>query len=191
MLRLLLVNDTDRPIGKLRDALEHAGYTVIAEVNGAAALLLAVEQQRPDVVIIDTESPSRDTLEQLAVMGHAAPRPVVMFADQHEPQVIRDAVAVGVTAYIVDHVTVEKLAPIIDVALARFEEEARLRKRLADAEQQLADRKLIDRAKGLLMDRRGLTEAQAFEALRSQAMKQGLRIAEVARQLLAMSDLLG
>ncbi|MGE8357646.1 MAG: ANTAR domain-containing response regulator, partial [Microvirgula sp.] len=108
-----------------------------------------------------------------------------------EPQAIRDAVAVGVTAYIVDHVTVEKLAPIIDVALARFEEEARLRKRLADAEQQLADRKLIDRAKGLLMDRRGLTEAQAFEALRSQAMKQGLRIAEVARQLLAMSDLLG
>ncbi|WP_432720710.1 ANTAR domain-containing protein [Jeongeupia wiesaeckerbachi] len=191
MLRVLLVNDTAKPIGELRDALEHAGYAVIAEVDGAAALLHAVESQRPDVVIIDTESPSRDTLEQLAVMGHATPRPVVMFADRSEPQVIRDAVGAGVTAYVVDHVSADKLAPIIDVALARFEEEARLKKRLFNAEQQLADRKLIDRAKGVLMDKRGLTEAEAFTTLRDQAMKQGIKIAEVARQLIAMADLLG
>ncbi|MCW3481326.1 ANTAR domain-containing protein [Neisseriaceae bacterium JH1-16] len=191
MLRILLVNDTDKPIGTLRDALAGAGYTVIAEVDGAAALLRAVEEQRPDVVIIDTESPSRDTLEQLAVMGHAAPRPVVMFADQREPQAIRDAVGAGVTAYVVDEVTADRLAPIIEVALARFEEETRLRKRLADAEQRLAERKLIDRAKGLLMDKRGLSETEAYELLRRQAMRQGERIAEVARQLIAMVDLLG
>jgi len=191
MLRILLVNDTDKPIGTLRDALACAGYTVIAEVDGAAALLRAVEEQRPDVVIIDTESPSRDTLEQLAVMGHAAPRPVVMFADQREPQAIRDAVGAGVTAYVVDEVSADKLAPIIEVALARFEEEARLRKRLADVEQRLAERKLIDRAKGLLMDKRGLSETEAYELLRRQAMRQGERIAEVARQLIAMAELLG
>ncbi|WP_200917474.1 ANTAR domain-containing response regulator [Jeongeupia sp. HS-3] len=191
MLRVLLVNDTAKPIGTLRDALACAGYTVIAEVNGAAALLHAVESQRPDVVIIDTESPSRDTLEQLAVMGHAAPRPVVMFADRCEPLAMRAAVSAGVTAYVVDHVGADKLAPIIDVALARFEEEARLKKRLANAEQQLADRKLIDRAKGILMDKRGLSEAEAFTTLRDQAMKQGIKIAEVARQLIAMADLLG
>ncbi|AOX99515.1 ANTAR domain-containing response regulator [Jeongeupia sp. USM3] len=191
MLRVLLVNDTAKAIGALRDALEHAGYTVTAEVTGAAALLRAVETQRPDVVIIDTESPSRDTLEQLAVMGHAAPRPVVMFADRGEPQLIRDAVGAGVTAYVVDHVGADKLAPIIELALARFEEEAKLKKRLADVEQQLADRKLIDRAKGILMDKRGLSEAEAFSTLRDQAMKQGIKIAEVARQLIAMSGLLG
>jgi len=191
MLRILLVNDTDKPIGTLRDALACAGYTVIAEVDGAAALLRAVEEQRPDVVIIDTESPSRDTLEQLAVMGHAAPRPVVMFADQREPQAIRDAVGAGVTAYVVDEVSADKLAPIIEVALARFEEEARLRKRLADVEQRLAERKLIDRAKGLLMDKRGLSETEAYELLRRQAMRQGERIAEVARQLIAIAELLG
>ncbi|MDN0082756.1 ANTAR domain-containing protein [Crenobacter sp. SG2305] len=191
MLRILLVNDTDKPIGELREALSRAGYAVVAEVDGAAALLRAVEELSPDVVIIDTESPSRDTLEQLAVMGHAAPRPVVMFADRSEPQAIRDAVGAGVTAYVVDHVTADRLAPIIEVALVRFEEEARLRKRLADAEQRLAERKLIDRAKGILMDKRGLSETEAYETLRRQAMRQGERIAEVARQLIAMADLLG
>ncbi|MDN0073772.1 ANTAR domain-containing protein [Crenobacter sp. SG2303] len=191
MLRILLVNDTDKPIGELREALSRAGYAVVAEVDGAAALLRAVEELSPDVVIIDTESPSRDTLEQLAVMGHAAPRPVVMFADRSEPQAIRDAVGAGVTAYVVDQVTADRLAPIIEVALVRFEEEARLRKRLADAEQRLADRKLIDRAKGILMDKRGLSETEAYETLRRQAMRQGERIAEVARQLIAMADLLG
>jgi len=191
MLRILLVNDTDKPIGELREVLSCAGYAVVAEVDGAAALLRAVEELSPDVVIIDTESPSRDTLEQLAVMGHAAPRPVVMFADKSEPQAIRDAVGAGVTAYVVDHVTADRLAPIIEVALVRFEEDARLRKRLADAEQRLAERKLIDRAKGLLMDKRGLSEAEAYETLRRQAMRQGERIAEVARQLITMAELLG
>jgi response regulator NasT len=190
MLRILLVNDTDKPIGELREALLAAGYMSITEVDSAARLLKAVDEQSPDVVIIDTESPSRDTLEQLAVMGHAAPRPVVMFADRGEPQLIRDAVSAGVTAYVVDHISTDKLAPIIEVALARFEEESRLRKRLADVEQQLSDRKIIDRAKGILMDKHTFSEAQAYEALRSQAMRQGLRLGDVARQVIAMTQFL-
>jgi response regulator NasT len=150
-----------------------------------------VAQQRPDVIIIDTESPSRDTLEQLAVMHAEAPRPVVMFSHDGDQQLIRAAVGAGVTAYVVDGLAPERLAPVVEVALARFAEESRLRQRLMEVEQQLADRKVIDRAKGVLMTKRQMTEAIAYETLRTQAMKQGAKLADVARQIIAMADLLG
>jgi response regulator NasT len=190
-LRVLLVHDTDRPIAPLLQALTTAGYDALEPVDGATALLLAVENARPDVIIIDTESPSRDTLEQLSVMGLAAPHPVVMFAAHGDLPVIKAAVSAGVSAYIVDTVTPEKLAPIIDMARVRFEEDRRLKQRLAEVEQQLSDRKLIDRAKGILMDKRRLTEAEAYELLRRQAMQQGLRVSEIARQLINAANLLG
>ncbi|MGI4981748.1 MAG: ANTAR domain-containing response regulator [Janthinobacterium lividum] len=190
MLRVLLAVDTDRSIAGMRDALQHAGYEVIAEVASARALLRAVETERPDVVIIDTESPARDTLEQLAAMNSAAPRPVVMFSGTGNAAIIRAAVSAGVTAYVVDGLSPERLAPILEVARARFDEESRMRQRLADAEQRLADRKLIERAKGIVMARRGLPEDAAFELMRNKAMQQGLKITDVARQLIAMSDLL-
>lgn len=190
-LRVLLVNDTGRSVDALHSALAQAGYEVLSEVNGAAALLHAVDRSRPDVVIIDTESPSRDTLEQLSVMGQAAPHPVIMFAAHGEMPEIKAAVEAGVTAYIVDSVTPEKLAPIINLARVRFAEDMRLRQRLASVEQQLAERKLIERAKGILMDKRRLSETQAYELLRSQAMEQGLRLADIARQLINTARLLG
>lgn len=190
-LRLLLVSDTERPMYQLRAALEQAGYQVIAQADGAAQLLAQVEAQRPDIVIVDTESPSRDTLEQLALMEQAAPRPVVMFAEHGELPCIQAAVRAGVTAYIVDHVTPQRLAPIIDMARVKFEEDAALKKKLADMERQLADRKLIERAKGMLMQRRRLSEEQAYALLRSEAMKSGLRLAELSRQLIHSSELLG
>ena len=190
-LRLLLVNDTDRPMAQLHAALEEAGYLVIAEAQGAAELLQLVESQAPDIIIIDTESPSRDTLEQLALMGHAAPRPVVMFAEQGELSAIQAAVSAGVTAYVVDQVVAKRLAPIIDMARVKFEEDARLKQRLVQMEQQLADRKLIERAKGILMERRQLSESEAYELLRSQAMQSGLKLAELSRQLINSSKLLG
>ncbi|GAB3245416.1 ANTAR domain-containing response regulator [Chitinimonas naiadis] len=191
MLRILLVNDTDKPIAELRQSLALQGYEILSVVATPHALLKVVEGERPDVVIIDTESPSRDTLEQLAVMNSAAPRPVVMFTHDADQQLIRAAVGAGVTAYVVDGLAPERLAPIIEVALARFAEESKLRNKLAEVEQQLADRKLVDRAKGVLMDKRQMSEAQAYETLRNQAMKQGSRLADVARQIIAMADLLG
>ncbi|WP_035059863.1 ANTAR domain-containing response regulator [Andreprevotia chitinilytica] len=190
MLRILLVNDTDKPIGELRQALASHGFEVLAVVGSPHALLAAVEGQRPDVVIIDTESPSRDTLEQLSVMNAAAPRPVVMFSADANQQLIRAAVGAGVTTYLVEGIAPEKIAPIVDVALARFAEESRLRQKLAEVEQKLSDRKLIDRAKGILMDKRQMTEAVAYETLRTQAMKQGSKLVDVARQIIAMADLL-
>ncbi len=191
MLRVLLVNDTDKPIAELCQALTEHGYEVLPLVANSRALSDAIKGEKPDIVIVDTESPSRDTLEQLALMHAAAPRPVVMFSHDADQQLIRAAVGAGVTTYVVDGLAPERLAPILEVALARFAEESRLRQRLADVERELSNRKLIDRAKGLLMDKRNMTEAQAYETLRTQAMKQGLKIAEVARQIIAMADLLG
>lgn len=191
MLRVLLVNDTEKPIGELRQALLAIGYRVLDEVVAAGALLKAVESQHPDVVIIDVDSPSRDILEQLAVMHRQAPRPVVMFSTDGDDQLIRSVVGAGVAAYVVDGLAPARLAPIIQVALARFEQQAHLRRKLDDVQQQLVDRKLIDRAKGMLMEKRGMSEAEAYAALRQQAMKQGLKLADVARQVIPLADLLG
>lgn len=189
-LRLLLVNDTDRPMRQLRDAFVDAGYLVIAQADGAAELLRLAESERPDVIIVDTESPTRDTLEQLALMERSAPRPVVMFAEHGGMAAIQAAVRAGVTAYIVDHVSAERLAPIIDMARVKFEEDAALKRKLADMERQLAERKLIERAKGILMRRRQLGEDEAYALLRGQAMKSGLRLADLALQLIHASELL-
>jgi len=143
------------------------------------------------LVIIDTESPSRDTLEHLAVMNKAAPRPVLMFSSDADQQLIRAAVGAGVTAYLVEGLAAERLAPILEVALARFAHEEQLRQRLAQVENELAERKMIDRAKRLLMDRRKMTEQEAYALLRKRAMDHGMKVAEVARQLVSMADLLG
>jgi two-component system, response regulator / RNA-binding antiterminator len=191
MLRVLLVNDTEKPIGELRAALQAAGYEVLEAVVGAEELLKAVESQQPDAVIIDVDSPSRDTLEQLAVMHRHAPRPVVMFSADGDDRLIRDVVAAGVTAYVVDGLTPARLAPILQVALARFEQQAHVRRQLGEVQQQLADRKLIDRAKGLLVEKRGMSEPEAYASMRQLAMRQNLKLVDIARQIIAMADLLG
>ncbi|MGN7918106.1 ANTAR domain-containing response regulator [Lysobacter antibioticus] len=191
MLRVLLVTDTDKPIGQLRNALLAAGHEVLDEVAATGALLRAVETQQPDVVIVDVDSPSRDSLEQLAMLHQHAPRPVVMFSADGDHQLIRAAVGAGVTAYVVDGLAPERLASIIQVALARFEQQLHIRRRLDDVQQQLLDRKLIDRAKGLLMEKRGMSESEAYAALRQQAMRQGAKLVDVARRIIAMADLIG
>jgi response regulator NasT len=191
MLRVLLVTDTDKPIGELRDALALLGYEMLPEAATPEALPSVVESERPDVVIIDTESPSRDTLEHLAVMNATAPRPVLMFSHDANQQLIRAAVGAGVTAYLVEGLAAERLAPILEVALARFAHEEKLRQRLAKAESELSERKIIDRAKRLLMERRKMSEHEAYAMLRKSAMDQGVKLAEIARRLVEMSDLLG
>ena len=191
MPRILLINDTAKPIGDLRAALVAAGHEVLDGIEGPTELLRAVEAHRPDVVILDVDSPSRDTLEQLAMLHRHAPRPVVMFSANDDEQLIRAAVGAGVAAYVVDGLAPSRLRPIIQLALARFEQDARLRQQLEGVQQQLQDRKAIDQAKGLLMEKRGMSEREAYAALRQQAMRQNLKLAELARRILSMADLLG
>ncbi|MDH5835009.1 ANTAR domain-containing response regulator [Luteimonas kalidii] len=191
MPRILLISDTAKPIGDLRAALVAAGHEVLDVVDGVATLLKVVEAHRPDVVILDVDSPSRDALEQLAMLHRHAPRPVVMFSANGDEQLIRAAVGAGVAAYVVDGLAPSRLRPIIQVALARFEQESQLRQQLEGVQQQLQDRKQIEQAKGLLMEKRGMSERDAYAALRQQAMRQNLKLADVARRILSMADLLG
>jgi len=190
-MRVLVVDESAERAEVLRDGLRRAGYEVSASLSSPLALLKTIDELQPDVIVIDTDSPSRDVLEHLVVMSERGPRPVVMFASDGAPEVIREAVRAGVSAYVVDGLDAARVKAIIDVAVARFEDFQRLRSELAEANLKLAERKLVERAKGILMKTRGLGEESAYALLRKSAMDRKLRIAEVARQLVDAANLLG
>jgi response regulator NasT len=190
MLRVMIVDDSEERSLYLRLMLEQVGYTVVAEVFEPRMIYDAVKTRAPDVIIIDTESPSRDTLEHVALLSERDPRPIVMFSSDRGSTAIRQAVQAGVSAYIVDGLAAERVKPIIEVAIARFESYQAVKTELAEVKTRLSDRKLIDRAKGVLMKARGLDENAAYAALRKLAMERSLSMGEVSRQLLAVSDLL-
>ena len=191
MLRVMLVEDSEERSLFLRLMLEEAGCQVVAEVFEPSRIYAAVKERSPEVIIIDTESPSRDTLEHVALLSETDPRPIVMFSTDAGSAAIRDAVRAGVSAYVVDGLTAERVRPIIEVAIARFEAWQAVKGELAKVKTQLSERKLVERAKGVLMKARALDEAAAYGALRKLAMERSLSIGEVSRQLLAVSDLLG
>jgi response regulator NasT len=142
------------------------------------------------VVIVDMDSPDRDTLEDMQRITSEQPRPIVMFVDETDSESIRTAVRAGVAAYVVRGASPERIRPVLEVACARFEEFQALKSELARAQSTLADRKVIERAKGILMEKRGLTEELAFSMLRTMAMKRGARIADVARHVLAAAEII-
>jgi len=189
-MRVLLIDESPERIAVLREGLEGAGYEVAAALASPLELLRAVEEVKPDVIIIDTESPSRDVLEHVVLITRDRPRPIVMFASDDAPETIRRAVRAGVSAYIVDGLDPARVKSIVDVAVARFREHQRLRTELAEANLKLSERKLVERAKGILMKARGMDEEQAFQALRRMAMDRGKRLVDIARQVIDMADLL-
>lgn len=180
-MRVLVVDESPERAEILREGLRRAGYEVTASLNSPVALLKTIDELKPDVIVIDTESPSRDVLEHLVVMSQHTPRPVVMFASDGAPETIREAVRAGVSAYVVDGLDRDRIKGIIDVAVARFEDFQRLREELADATLKLSERKVVERAKGLLMKTRGLDEETAFALLRKTAMDRKLTLVEVAQ----------
>jgi response regulator NasT len=189
--RVLVVDESPERGAVLRDGLEDAGYVVAGILSSPLELLEAVERLAPDVIIIDTDSPSRDVLEHLCVMGRDRPRPIVMFASDDDAATIREAVRAGVSAYVVDGLEPERVKTIVEVACARFEEFQRLRTELADANLRLSERKLVERAKGLLMKERGVDEQEAYQLLRTAAMNRGKRIGDIAQDVIAAVELLG
>jgi response regulator NasT len=190
-LRVLIVDESATRTGILRDGLARAGHEVAASLSSPLELLDAVERARPDVIIVDTDSPTRDVLEHLVVVSRDQPRPIVMFARDADAATIREVTRAGVSAYVVDGLDPARVRSIIEVAVARFEEFQRVREDLAQAQLKLRERKLVERAKGLLMKERGLDEDQAFHALRRLAMRRKLRLGELARQLVDAAELLG
>lgn len=190
MLRILVIDELQQRAADICRGLILAGHQVAAVLASASDLPEQVARIKPDVILIETEAPSRDTLEHIALMEQNAPRPVLVFARQSDTDLIRKAVAAGVSAYVVDGLDPARLKPIIDVALARFESHQALRQELADATRKLSDRKQVERAKGILMKSRGLDENAAHHALRKLAMDRGKPLGEVANDVIEMAKFL-
>jgi len=181
----------------LRIGLLESGFNLVASLPADVFLADRLSQLQPDMVIVDAESDARDALEHVVMATREAPRPIVMFTNDSDTSHVREAVAAGVTAYVVAGLAPERIRPILDVAMARFQHEQALHQALAETRSELdelsaelKDRKLIDRAKGLLMQRQGLNEADAYTKLRKTAMDKGLKLAEVAQRMLDVADLL-
>lgn len=186
----MLVDENSERSAPLRHFLREAGYEVVAHLAETVDLNAVVAELQPDVIIIDTESPRRDTLEQICVMSRDDPRPVVMFTHDGETEKIRAATQAGVTAYVVNGLDSNRLKPILDAAMVRFEEYHAMRSELESTATKLAERKEIERAKGILMKQRGLDEEAAFQAMRKLAMERGSKLGEIARQIVQAAELL-
>jgi response regulator NasT len=190
MLRVLVIDESESRAGEICAGLALAGHQVAALLPSCLDLSQRIQELGPDIILIQTDAPSRDTLEHLALAHETLPRPVVMFANKSDAGMIRKALKAGVSAYIVDGLAPARLAPIMDVAIARFEEYQSLRQELDTATRKLADRVVVDKAKGVLMKARGLDEDAAYKALRKLAMDRGKSLAEVAGDVLEMAKLL-
>lgn len=190
MLRVILVDNHLERSAPLKQSLSDEGYEVIAHLSDTADLDDAVTRLQPDVVIIDTNSPSRDTLENICVMSLNAPRPILMFSHDGDPAKIKAATQAGVSAYVVGTIPNERLKPVMDAAIARFDEFKALRNKLDEANTRLTERKVIERAKGLLMKQRGIDEDAAYGLLRNMAMKQNVRVAMLAEQIMQAAKIL-
>lgn len=190
MARILVIDESQHRAVEICTGLIQAGHQVAAVLPSAFELIERIEEIKPDIILIETESPSRDTLEHLGVMNREMPRPVVMFSQDGDSGTIRSAIQAGVAAYVVDGFDIGRLEPVVEVAIARFEQHQSLRRELAEASRKLSERKTIEKAKGILMKSRGLDEDAAYAALRKMAMEKSRPIGEVATNLIEMAQLL-
>jgi len=191
MLRVMLVDDSHEELVLLEEGLRAAGFDVVMATAAALALPERIAALEPDVIIIGTESPTRDVLEHISVMTAHNPRPIVLFTEDRAQPTIQAALKAGVSAYVVAGIQADRLQPILDVALARFEQERELREELHAARSKLADRKVIDRAKGILMAQKRVTEDEAYRLLRKLAMDRNAKLLDVAQQVIDVARLLG
>lgn len=190
MLKVLVIDESRERAAEISLGLLKAGYQVAAVLPDALNLVHQVAAIRPDVILIDSDSPSRDTLEHLAALSRDNPRPVLLFSREKDGGTIRRALQAGVAAYVVESVDSARLDSIVAVALAQFEEVQTLRRERDDASRKLTERVTIERAKGILMKTKGLEESDAYHALRKLAMERGRRIVEVAQSVIDSASLL-
>lgn len=186
---IVVERDKDRAL-RIVDGLREAGDFDIQIIAEEAGLARHISDRRPDMVLIDLANPSRDILEELAVASGPTERPVAMFVDRSDEQLTRAAIEAGVSAYVVDGLRTERIKPILDAAIARFHMFQRMRAELAATKAALEERKIIDRAKAILMKARGIDEEAAYALLRKTAMDQGRRVADIAQQLVLAAGLL-
>jgi two-component system, response regulator / RNA-binding antiterminator len=190
-VRIAIVDDDPARAAVIEEGLAASGLTDVVLLTDRHGLLAQLEKLMPDVVLIDLANPRRDELEELFMVSRAISKPIAMFVDQTDSHAIEAAIDAGVSAYVVDGLKPERIKPVIDVAIKRFNAFARLRAELDDAKSQLAQRDAIDTAKALLMKKRGIDEPAAYALLRKSAMDTGRRISDVADALLTAEKLLG
>lgn len=190
-MRIVIVDDSGSRAAILEDGLREAGYDDIELVPPSGAFVARIERMAPDVVLMNLGNPSRDTLEDMLTVSRALARPIAMFVDTSDDAMIGAAIDAGVSAYVVDGLRKERVKPILDLAIRRFNAFAKMQTELDEARTALAERKTIDQAKAILIKSRSLSEAEAYALLRTTAMNQGKRIVDVAEALITASNLLG
>lgn len=187
---IVIIDESPVRAAILADGLREAGYDRITLISEMTQLARRIYSLDPDVILIDLENPSRDVLEQMFQVSRAVKRPIAMFVDQSDSAMIQASVDAGVSAYIVDGLKKERVRPILDMTISRFNAFAALERELGEAKSALAERKVIDRAKGILMRQKQLSEEQAYALLRSAAMNHGRKLAEVAQSVVTAAELL-
>jgi response regulator NasT len=189
-LRILLIDQNVTRASIVEEGLREAGFAQVTVVRDMQNLLRRIVDADPDVIFIDLENPNRDVLEQMFQVSRVVRRPIAMFVDRSDTEMIRAAVESGVSAYIVDGLRKERVKGILDMAVSRFNAFRQLQDELERAKQELEDRKVIERAKGLLMKERSLTEEAAYSLLRKAAMNENRRLADVAQSVITAARLL-
>lgn len=184
-MRVLLVDQDEERAAAVQAGLEASGCTVVAVLQEARDLVAAVQTSAAEVVVCDLDDPSRDALESMGALHRDTPRPVVVFAARGEPAQIEAAIEAGVAAYVVEGLAPERVRPVLEVAIRRFRAHQALRAELDGLRNRLAERTLIERAKGVLMQRRRMSEAEAHRLLRRSAMNQGRKLVDVAAEILS------
>jgi len=189
-LSILIIDENRLRASVIEAGLREAGYHDLTLVHDEAGIARRIAETEPDVIFIDLENPNRDMLESMFQLSRAVKRPIAMFVDRSDQAAIEAAVDAGVSAYVVDGLKRERVKPILDMAISRFNAFSRMTRELEEARSELENRKLIDRAKGILMSTRGLTEADAYALLRKTAMNQNRKISEIAESLITAAGLL-
>lgn len=189
-LKILVIDENPVRAAILREGLRDAGHVRLEWITDTTNLLTRISALDPDVVIIDLENPNRDVLEQMFQVSRAVKRPIAMFVDQSDSAMITASVDAGVSAYIVDGLKKERIKSILDMTISRFNAFSRLQRELDNTKSQLQERKVIDRAKGILMRQKNIGEDEAYALLRRNAMNQKKKISEIAASVITAADLL-
>ncbi|NML08240.1 ANTAR domain-containing protein [Sphingomonas sp. G-3-2-10] len=190
-MRIAIIDERGLRATILEEGLREAGFDDIEVVPPTGAFVARLERMAPDVVLMNLGNPSRDSLEEMLAVSRALARPIAMFVDQSDDDMIGAAIDAGVSAYVVDGLRKDRVKPILDLAIRRFHAFSKLQAELDEARTELASRKAIDRAKAILMESRGLSEPDAYALLRTTAMNQGRRVVDVAEALITAASLLG
>ncbi len=189
-LNILLVDEQPERSQAMEKLLTNLGHRIVARASAGDDLTALVQRCLPDIIIIDMDSPDRDTLEHMHSISAGQPRPIVMFTNDDDSETIRKAVKAGVTAYIVDGLQPQRVVPILETAIARFQEFQSIKQELEQTRNTLEERKLVERAKGILIKQSGYDEESAYKAMRKIAMDRNMKLVDLARSIIAAAELL-